>query len=63
MDAFAQTGGNPAMKHEVQAERRELADWRGTGRPNPSRETKLSSANGDREEINVPCLADQINNY
>ena len=30
----------------------------GTGRPNPSRETKFSGANEDREIFIFPCLAD-----
>ena len=36
-------------KHQVQPEYGERAGWRGTGRPNLSRETKFSGANGDRE--------------
>ena len=31
---------------------------RGTGRPNPSRETKFSGANGDREKLYFPCSTD-----
>ena len=42
---------NPVSKHQVQPECGESACRRGTGRPNPSRETKFSGANGDRREI------------
>ena len=28
-----------------------VAGWRGTGRSNPSRETKFSGANGEKEDI------------
>ena len=53
MDAAAEIGRNPVSKHQVQPEYRdEQAD--GTGLPNPSRETKFSGANGDRENIFFP---------
>ena len=37
-------------KHHIQAECGERAGGRGTGRLNPSRETKFSGANGDRRK-------------
>ena len=49
MDAAAEIGRNPVSKHQIQPEYGEKACWRGTGRPNPSRETKFSGANEDRE--------------
>ena len=36
-------------KHQIEPEFGECADWHGTGRSNPSRETKFSGAGGDRE--------------
>ena len=42
-------GRNPASKHQIKPEYGEWAGWRGAGRPNPSRKTKFSGANGDRE--------------
>ena len=49
MAAAADIGRNHVSKHQVQPECGELAGWRKTRRPNPSRETKFSGANGDRE--------------
>ena len=46
-DAVAESGRNPANKHHIQSESR--AAWRGTGRPNPFRETRFSGTNADRE--------------
>ena len=52
MDAAAELG-NPVSKHEIQPEYGdEQAD--GTGLPNPSRETKFSGANADREIFIFP---------
>ena len=39
---------NRVSKHQIQSEYGEWAGWRGTGRLNPSRETKFSGAYGDR---------------
>ena len=47
MDAIAGSGRNPLSKRHIQPEYG--AGWRETGRPNLSRETKFSGANGDRE--------------
>ena len=44
-------GKNPVSKRQIQPE---YGEWRGTGRPNPSRLTKFSGANGDREIIIFP---------
>ena len=41
-------------KHYIQPEYGKKAGWCGTGRPNPSRETKFSGANGDREVFIFP---------
>ena len=49
MDAAEEIGRNPVSKHEIQPEYGEKTGWRGTGLPNPSRETRFSGANGDRE--------------
>ena len=47
--AAAELGRNPVSKHQIQPEYGdEQAD--GTGLPNPSRETKFSGANADREK-------------
>ena len=40
---------SPVSKHQIQPGCGERAGSRGTGRPNLTRETKLSGANGDRE--------------
>ena len=40
--------------HQIQPEYGEWAGWRGTGRPNPPRETKFSGANGDMEMFSFP---------
>ena len=45
MDAAAELGRNPVSKHQIQPED---GDARGTGRLNPSRETKFSGTHGDR---------------
>ena len=45
MDAAAELGRNPISEHHTQSE----YGHRGTGLPNPSRETKFSDANVDRE--------------
>ena len=50
----AEIGRNPVSKHQIQLECGERAGSRGAGRPNPSRETKFSGANGDREMFIFP---------
>ena len=40
-------------KHQIQRVWR-FAGWRGTGLPNPSRETKFSGTNADREIFTFP---------
>ena len=54
MDTAAEIGRNPVSKHQIQSEYGELVVLRGTGRLNPSRETKFSGANGDREMFIFP---------
>ena len=50
MDATANLGRNPVSKHHIHsAWVWRCAGWRVTGLPNPSRETKFSGANADRE--------------
>ena len=49
MDAAAELGRNPVSKHHIQPEHGDEQGWRGTRLPNPSRETKFSGANADRE--------------
>ena len=52
MDTAAEIGRNPVVsKHQIQPECGKLAGGRGTGRPNPSHETKFSGANGDDRKI------------
>ena len=43
-------GEKPACNHQI-AVREEVTDWRGTGRPNLSHETAVSSATVDKENI------------
>ena len=47
MDAAAELGRNSISKHQIQPEYGDK--HRGTELPNPSRETEISGANGDRE--------------
>ena len=54
MDAAAETGNSPVSKHQIQPECEERAGWRGTGRPNPPHETKISGANGNGEILIFP---------
>ena len=49
MDATAEIGRDPVSKHEIKPEYGERAGWRGTRLPNPSHETKFSSANEHME--------------
>ena len=49
MYAAAEILRTPVSKYPIQPECGELEGWRGTGRPNPSRETKFSDAKADRE--------------
>ena len=51
MGAAAEIGRNPLSKHQIQPECGERAAYRGTGRPNPSRETKFWGVNGDGEKF------------
>ena len=53
MDAVVEIGRNPVSKHQIQVED-EQADAGRKG-PNPSRETKFSGANGDREKFIFPA--------
>ena len=54
MDAVAEIGRNPVKKHQIQHEYGDEQAGRGTGLLNPSRETKFSGANGDREIFIFP---------
>ena len=49
LNAIVESGRNPASKDQFQPECGEWTGWRGTGRPNLFRETKLSGANGAEE--------------
>ena len=51
MDVSAEIGRNSASKHQIPFDCGERADWRKTGRPNLSCETKFSGANWDGEFI------------
>ena len=54
MDVAVEIGRNPLSKHQMQPEYGERAGWRGTGHANPSRKTKVSGANRDREMLIFP---------
>ena len=56
--AAAELGRNPVSKHQIQPEYGgECGLTRdGTTLPNPSRETKFSGTNGDRENIIFPLF-------
>ena len=53
MNAAAEIGRNPVSKHQIQPGCVERAGWRGAGRSNPSRETKFSGSNEDREKYSA----------
>ena len=48
--AVVEIGRNPVSKHYIQAKCGECAGWRKMRRPNLSRQTKFSGANGEREK-------------
>ena len=55
MDAVAEIGNNPVIRHNIQSEYIEMSRLtRDSGLPNPSRETKFSGTNGDREIFIFP---------
>ena len=55
MDAAAELGRDPVSKHQIQPEYGdEQADAGRDSLPNPSRETKFTGANGDREAFIFP---------
>ena len=54
MDAAAEIGRNPVCKHQIQPEYGDDQADAGAGLPNPSRETKFSGANADREIFIFP---------
>ena len=54
MDAAAELGRNPVSKHQIQPDYGDEQADAGTGLPNPSRETKFSGANADREIFLFP---------
>ena len=59
MDTAAEIRRNLVSKNQIQPECGERAGWRGTGRPNPSRKTNFSGANGDNQgNIYFPFSAD-----
>ena len=47
MDAAAELGRSPVIKHQIQPEYGDEQADAGTGRLNPSRETKFSGTHGD----------------
>ena len=49
MDAAAELGRNPVSEHQIQPEYGDEQVDAGLGLPNPSRETKFSGANADRD--------------
>ena len=57
MDAAAELGKNPVSKHQIQPEYGDEKADAGRDLANPSRETKFSGVNGDREK-HLPCSAD-----
>ena len=55
MDVAAELGRNPVIsKYQIQPENGDEQAVRGTELPKPSRETKFSGANGDREILIFP---------
>ena len=54
MDAAVELGRNPVSKHQIQHEYGDEQADAGQSLPNPSRETKFSGANADREILNFP---------
>ena len=56
MDVAAEIGRNPVSKHQIQPGYgdRQADAGREYSMPNPSRETKFSGANGDREKSIFP---------
>ena len=54
MDAAAELERNPVSRHQIQPESGDEQAGAGTGLPNPSRETKFSGANADREIFSFP---------
>ena len=54
MDAAAAIGRNPVSKHQIQPDYGGQQADAGTGRLNPSRETKFSGTHGDREILIFP---------
>ena len=58
MDAAAEFGRNPVSKHHIQPEYGDEQADAGRVVPNPSRETKFSGANADREIFIFPSSAD-----
>ena len=62
MNAAAEIGRNPVSKHQIQHDMENGKADAGRGRLNPSRETKFSGANGDREIFFFPVqpLVDEL---
>ena len=54
MEAAAELGRNLVSKHQIQPEYEDEQADVGTGLPNPSRETKFSGTNADREIFIFP---------
>ena len=54
MDAVAESGRDPASKHQIQPEYGDGQADAGRYCRTPSRETKFSGANGDRETFIFP---------
>ena len=54
MDAAAELGRNPVSKHQIQPECGDEQAEAGPDCRTPSRETKFSGANGDREKSIFP---------
>ena len=64
MYAAVEIGRNSVSKYQIQPEYGKWAGWRGAGRPNPSRETKFSGANGgwEKKKILVQLTTSRISN-
>ena len=68
MEPIAESGEgewSPVSKHQIQPGCGDWAGWRGTGQANIARETKLSGANGDRENsiFHVQLTTSRISNH
>ena len=63
MEAAAELGRNPVGKYQIQPEYGDEQADAGRDCRTPSRETKFSGANADREIFIFPCSADHVQDW